>query len=102
MNEIFRNSIQIALGDMVDVRKARPYEAKTVTFLPLGNIPPISEQYVAGALEFLPIRIDDIVTFPYFGGDISLRVTELSPEPTKDKGEVATIVRDTDVTLAAS
>jgi hypothetical protein len=100
MNQVLQACADVAAGEFVEVMKAKPYDAQIVKLNPLGEVTPISEQFIAEELELQPTSVDETVTFPYFGEDISFQIIEIIPRvDNTDNGVVAVMTRETKVIL---
>lgn len=86
---LIRNNAGIAIGNTVSIRKISSPCAEKITVVPLENIPPIDERYLADALDTMPVTKGDNIMIPYFGGRLTFQVMDIVP------GVVSTVTRET-------
>ncbi|MDE2590802.1 MAG: hypothetical protein KGL95_14195 [Patescibacteria group bacterium] len=79
---LIRNNAGINIGDIVTIRKVVLPNAEKITLVPLENIPPIDERYLADTLATMPVTKGDNVMIPYFGGRLTFQVTGVIPQVT--------------------
>jgi transitional endoplasmic reticulum ATPase len=76
---LVRNNCQVNIGNSVVVRKIKSTDADSVLVLPLESIPPVDPQYIADALESMPLISGQYVMVPYFGGRLTFKVVGTIP-----------------------
>ena len=76
---VIRSNAGIAVGDLVAITKVNAPAAEKVVVVPLEQIPPVDENYLADALENVPVTKTDNVVVPYFGGRLTFQVLSISP-----------------------
>jgi hypothetical protein len=81
---LVRNNCQVNIGNSVVVRKIKSTDADSVLVLPLESIPPVDPQYIADALESMPLISGQYVMVPYFGGRLTFKVVGTIPAVTND------------------
>lgn len=66
--------------DTVTIRKVQAVPAEKVTLAAVGSIPQINEGYLTDYLENVPLIKGHNVIVPYFGGELTLRVIDVTPD----------------------
>jgi hypothetical protein len=92
---LVRNNSETTIDDTIQYRKIKATPAYSVVIVPLEEIPPIDEGYLADALENVPVIKGDSVRVPYFGGRLTFQVIGFTPST-----DAVIITKKTDVRIA--
>ncbi|QLH06775.1 hypothetical protein [Nitrosopumilus ureiphilus] len=76
---LIRNNCKTEIGNQVFLRKIKTAKAETITVIPTESIPAINEDYLADALESVPLILQQNIMVPYFGGRLTFQVASVIP-----------------------
>lgn len=82
LDGLIRNNAGSEIGTLVKIKPIMAGDsafAEKVTVVPLEQIPPIDERYMADALESMPVVKGDNLMIPYFGGRLTFQVLSTIP-----------------------
>lgn len=80
LDELTRYNATAAIGYTVVVRRIRALQAESIVVMSIGSMPIIDERYLSTALQGIPATVNDYVMIPYFGGRLTFKVVEITPE----------------------
>lgn len=75
-----RSNARTELNDFIKLEKTIVTRAEQVTIKPATSFPPIDGNYIASAMENIPIVNGDNLLIPYFGGRLDVKVISLIPD----------------------